>query len=155
MFDADTNPPTDGATEPRTTRGSVDLRPSSRPALRVARPTRHVADVVAFYRDAVGLPVLASWNDHDGFDGCVLALGDASRQLELLHHSDVAPSPTTEDQLVLYLGSPEAVTALAGPITAAGHQPRSSPNPYWQQDGATCFVDPDGYWLVLSPSAWI
>lgn len=26
--------------------------------------------------------------------------------------------------------------------------------PFWQRDGAVCFVDPDGYWLILSPSSW-
>jgi hypothetical protein len=156
MFDAASDDPRSTATaEPPTRRVGVDPTvPGSRHALRVARPTRCLADVVAFYRDAGGLPVLAAWDDHDGFDGVVLALGDANRQLELLHHDDVIPAPSTEDQLVLYLGSSEAVASLTGRITAAGHQPRTSPNPYWQRDGAVCFVDPDGYWLVLSPSTW-
>ena len=82
------------------------------------------------------------------------ALGDHTRQLELLHHGDATPSPTSEDQLVFYLGSAAAVASSAARITAAGHQPRTSPNPYWDRDGAVCFVDPDGYWLVLSPSWW-
>lgn len=112
------------------------------------------AEVVAFYRDAVGWPVLASWVDHDGFDGVVLGVGDGSRQLELLHHRGAAPTPTAEDQLVVYVGKPEAVASIARRITAAGHRSRRSPNPYWERDGAVCFVDPDGYWLVLSPSSW-
>ena len=123
-------------------------------AVRVARPTRRFADVVAFYRDAVCWPVLDSWEDHDGYDGVVFSLGDVDRQLELLRHREAAPSPTPEDQLVLYLGSDDAVASLANRIRAAGHQPVRSPNPYWERDGAVCFIDPDGYWLVLSPSSW-
>lgn len=155
MFDARTDDqPTSGPARPRTAQHDVDIIPGSRHAVRVARPTRRFADVVAFYRDLVGLPVLAAWDDHDGFDGIVLGLGDASRQLELLHRGEVTPSPTCEDQLVLYLDSADAVASVARRIAAAGHQPQASPNPYWQRDGAVCFVDPDGYWLVLSPSSW-
>jgi catechol 2,3-dioxygenase-like lactoylglutathione lyase family enzyme len=122
--------------------------------VRVARPSRRFRAVVAFYGEALGLPCLASWEDHDGFDGAVFGLPDASRQLEILHAVGVEPRPTSEDQLVLYLGSAERVRAVADRLRAAGHQPRVSANPYWERDAAVCFVDPDGYWLVLSPSSW-
>lgn len=121
--------------------------------LRIARPTAELAAVRSFYVEAVGLPVVAEWEDHDGYAGVVVGLPDASRQLELLA-ADVTPTPTNEDQLVLYLRSPDAVAALARRIEASGHRPRPAANPYWQETGATCFVDPDGYWLVLSPLDW-
>ena len=66
----------------------------------------------------------------------------------------MTPSPTAEDQLVLYLGSADAVARAAARIRAAGFEPAVSPNPYWARTGAVCFVDPDGYWVVLSPQAW-
>jgi catechol 2,3-dioxygenase-like lactoylglutathione lyase family enzyme len=122
--------------------------------LRIARPTNHLAATKAFYVDAVGLAVLTEWDNHEGYDGAVLAIGDATRQLELLQHADAHPSPSSEDQIVLYLGSSDKVHALASRITDAGHIAKTSPNPYWERVGAVCFVDPDGYWLVLSPSAW-
>src|SRR5215470_15396147 len=120
-------------------------------AVRVARPTRDLDAAAAFYGDLLGLPVLGSFEDHDGFSGLILGLPDASRQLELVAAPDAAPTPTAEDQLVLYLGSSERVEQAAARIRAAGHEPSSSPNPYWANVGAVCFVDPDGYWLVLSP----
>ena len=127
---------------------------TSRAAVRVARPSRGLEAAAAFYRDAVGLPVLGSFDDHDGFSGLILGIPDASRQLELVAAPDSAPAPTTEDQLVLYLGSSERVDDTAAQIRAAGHEPQVSPNPYWANVGAACFVDPDGYWLVLSPQSW-
>ena len=39
-------------------------------------------------------------------------------------------------------------------LAAAGHKPQLSANGYWQETGACCFVDPDGYWLIVSPAAW-
>jgi len=122
--------------------------------IRVARPTNDLTAAVSFYEDVVGLPVLASFDDHDGYSGVIFGLPDASRQLELVFHAGVAPSPTEEDQLVLYLGSAERVAEDAARIRDAGFEPRPSPNPYWERTGAVCFVDPDGYRLVLSPDAW-
>jgi catechol 2,3-dioxygenase-like lactoylglutathione lyase family enzyme len=122
--------------------------------VRVARPTRDLERVCAFYRDALGFPVLSSFTDHAGYKGVILGVPDATHQLELVYHAEVEPSPTTEDQLVLYLGSAAAVADRAVAIEAAGHEPQLPPNPYWTHEGAIAFVDPDGYWLILSPDRW-
>ena len=122
--------------------------------VRVVRPTRDLDRACAFYRDAVALPVLSSFSDHERFSGVILGVPDAAHQLELVHHADVDPSPTTEDQLVLYLGSPAAVADRAASIRAAGYEPQPPSNPYWTREGAIAFVDPDGYWLILSPDSW-
>ena len=122
--------------------------------IRIARPSANYREVVDFYSVTLGLPVLAQWEGHRGYDGTVVGLPDASRQLEILSVADLDPAPTTEDQLVFYLGSPERVDAVVARLDVAGHAPRPSPNPYWQDTEARCFVDPDGYWLVLSPDSW-
>ena len=119
--------------------------------IRVARPSRNYREVVAFYSVTLGFPVLAEWEGHGDYDGTVVGLPEASRQLEILSVADLAPAPTSEDQLVFYLGSAERVDAVVARLAAAGHGPRLSPNSYWQETGARCFVDPDGYWLILSP----
>lgn len=122
--------------------------------IRVARPTGDLERACSFYRDAVGLPVLSSFADHDGYSGAIVGVPDAANQLELVFHAGVEPSPTTEDQLVLYLGSAASVAKRAAAIEAAGYEPRLSSNPYWTREGAIAFVDPDGYWLILSPDSW-
>jgi hypothetical protein len=40
--------------------------------LRVARPTDRLDDVVRFYSVGLGLSVLESFQDHEGFDGTML-----------------------------------------------------------------------------------
>jgi len=122
--------------------------------IRIARPTGDLAAASAFYGDVLGFAVLASFEEHDGYSGGIFGLPDASRQLELVSHEGTLPSPTSEDQLVLFLGSGERVENDAARLRAAGFEPRPSANPYWARTGAVCFVDPDGYWLVLSPEAW-
>ena len=121
--------------------------------IRIARPTRDLERTAAFYR-LLELPVIASFEDHDGYSGVVFGLPDSSRQLELVQHEGEPPSPTSEDQLVLHLGSADDVLRLSDQIRAAGFEPRPASNPYWERNGAACFVDPDGYWLILSPDAW-
>lgn len=120
--------------------------------VRVSRPTRDLGSALAFYRDAVGLDVLGSFDGHSGYSGAILGVPDETMQLELVSHETVVPTPTGEDQLVLYLGSTAAVAARAAAISAAGYQPQSPANPYWEREGAIAFADPDGYWLILSPT---
>ena len=121
--------------------------------IRVARPSRNLERTAAFYR-LLELPVIASFEDHDGYTGMVFGLPDPSRQLELVSHRGEAPAPTSEDQLVLYLGSAETVAGKVARLRTAGFEPQRAENPYWERNGAVCFVDPDGYWLILSPDAW-
>jgi YycE-like protein len=121
--------------------------------IRLARPTRDRERTAAFYR-LLELPELGSFEDHDGYSGLIFGLPDSSRQLELVQREGEAPSPTDEDQLVLYLGSAKRVASAAERVRSGGFQARTPANPYWERSGAVCFVDPDGYWLILSPDAW-
>jgi catechol 2,3-dioxygenase-like lactoylglutathione lyase family enzyme len=123
--------------------------------IRVARPTRDLDRARAFYHGAVGLSILSSFDEHDGYSGVIFGVSDGpTMQLELVLHAEVEPSPTGEDQLVLYLGSAGAVAELAASIGSAGYEVKTASNPYWAREGAIGFVDPDGYWLILSPGSW-
>jgi hypothetical protein len=61
---------------------------------------------------------------------------DQGEATKLLQQHGVTPTPTSEDQIVLYLGSIKSVQTAADRIREVGHQPEISPNPYWQRDGA-------------------
>ncbi|MEU1704985.1 VOC family protein [Streptomyces sp. NPDC005706] len=124
-------------------------------AVRFARPTAHYDDVVVFYRDVLGLPVLAQWRGHAGYDGIVLGLPGTPVHMELLQHGDPPriPEPHPENQLVLYLRGPEAVTVAARRLAGHGHSPVPAANPYWTERGAVLFEDPDGWQVVLAP--WV
>ena len=123
--------------------------------MRVARPTTDVARVRDFYEVGVGLPVLFTFEDHDGFDGVIFGVPDERAQLELVrspHH--IAATPTVEDVIVLYLAADEhrvVVDRLRLRGTPEVPADDAELNPYWPNNGAVTFVDPDGYRLVIAP----
>jgi catechol 2,3-dioxygenase-like lactoylglutathione lyase family enzyme len=124
-------------------------------AVRFTRPTAKYDEVLVFYRDHLGLPVLAQWRGHHGYDGVVLGLPGTPVHMELLQHGRPPriPEPHPENQLVLYLRGPEAVTTAARRLAEYGHSPVSAANPYWPEHGALLFEDPDGWLVVLAP--WV
>jgi catechol 2,3-dioxygenase-like lactoylglutathione lyase family enzyme len=97
-------------------------------AVRFARPTAHYDESLSFYRDVLGLPILAQWRDHDGYDGVVFGLPGAPVHMELTQHGKppVIPDPHPENQLVLYLRGPEALQAAVERLEAQGQASGSS-----------------------------
>jgi catechol 2,3-dioxygenase-like lactoylglutathione lyase family enzyme len=124
-------------------------------AMRVARPTGDLDRIRSFYERVVGLALLWSFADHDGFDGAIFGLPGETAQLELVRspHGDM-PTPTNEDALVLYDADGESNAGLLDRLRRAGTAEITADdptlNPYWPRHGARVFVDPDGYRLVVS-----
>jgi catechol 2,3-dioxygenase-like lactoylglutathione lyase family enzyme len=115
--------------------------------LRVARHTDRLDEMVAFYRDMVGLPEIGRFIDHDGYAGVFLDLPGTGAHLEFTsggRHS--APDPHPESLLVLYLESQQELDAIASRLRSSETEPA---NPYWQRT-ARAFLDPDGYQLLLT-----
>jgi len=125
------------------------------PTLRVARPTDHLEEVVRFYTKGVGLTVLGSFEDHEGFDGVMLGLAGAPYHLEFTrkHGHAAGGAPTGENLLVFYLPDKQAWQAAVDQMAAAGYQAVPAVNPYWDRDGRT-YEDPDGYRVVLQNGTW-
>ncbi|KAB8194783.1 VOC family protein [Nonomuraea phyllanthi] len=124
-------------------------------AVRFARPTARFEDCLVFYRDVLELPVIASWRGHDGYDGAVFGLPGTPVHLELTQHGEAPriPSPSTENQLVLYLSGPDAVAGVVERLSGMGLRPADLDNAYWAARGAVAFADPDGWMVVLAP--WV
>jgi catechol 2,3-dioxygenase-like lactoylglutathione lyase family enzyme len=119
--------------------------------VRIARQSARLDDVVAFYRDGLGLPEIASFADHDGYSGVMLDVPGTGVHLEFTATDHVAPpTPHVEDLLVLYVGSRPEVDRLLGRLGVA---PVRSANPYWDRVGVTV-ADPDGFRLVLVAGGW-
>ena len=123
--------------------------------LRVARATDNLQAVVAFYRDALGFDPLASFEDHDGFDGVMLGHPGAAYHLEFTHRrgETVGRAPTEENLLVFYFPDRAQWQAAVHRVEQGGYQRVTAANPYWDRDGVT-FEDPDGYRVVLQQTAW-
>ena len=118
-------------------------------AVRFARPTDRLADVLRFYEEGLGLRRIGAFENHDGYSGVMLGLPGEEAHLELTEHADGSPSPTpTRDNLlVLYMTDRAAIEAIAGRMRALGHEPVEPENPYWADD--LTFEDPDGWRVVL------
>jgi catechol 2,3-dioxygenase-like lactoylglutathione lyase family enzyme len=119
--------------------------------VRIARQTGRLDEVVAFYRDGLGLPEIDRFADHAGYSGVMLDLPGTGAHLEFTATDHVAPpTPHVEDLLVLYVGSRSEVDRL---VARTGARPTPSENPYWDGVGVT-IADPDGFRVVLVAGAW-
>lgn len=125
------------------------------PVLRVARPTDNITRLRPFYEAGLGFFELASFEDHNGFDGLVLGHPHWPYHLEFTHHHGhaVGGAPTQDNLLVFYLPEPDDWTAAVARMEAAGFSPVSAYNGYWDVNGRT-FEDADGYRVVLQQAAW-
>ncbi len=124
------------------------------PVLRVARACSDLARARRFYCDGLGLPVLAEFSDHDGFDGLIVGESRAGWHIELVVERGAAvAAPSPDDLIVLY--EPDRVTfeARVAKVRAAGFATAPSSNPYWDRCGVT-FEGPDGYRTVLANRDW-
>lgn len=125
------------------------------PILRVARPTDDLPALLVFYCDGLGLQLLSSFADHNGFDGVMLGHAAAPYHLEFTHRAGhvAGRAPTADNLLVFYL--PDAATwrAAVQRMATHGFAPVPADNPYWDERGRT-FEDPDGYRVVLQQAAW-
>ncbi|MEO3750402.1 VOC family protein [Streptomyces sp. B6B3] len=125
--------------------------------VRIARPSRDLAAAERFWCAGLGLSVLwrIEGGDQPG-EHSLLMLGwpEATWHLELVHDvaEPVAPRPTEEDLLVIYLDGP-VPDDLVARLTSHGGARVAHSNPYWNTWGTT-ILDPDGYRLVLCTRAW-
>ncbi|MGW0359390.1 GNAT family N-acetyltransferase [Nocardia nova] len=130
--------------------------PSDLPAraIRFARGTWLLSESSRFYREIVGLPVLAEFHDHDGYDGVVFALPDSSTQWELVTPPRPAASseqPDREHAMVVYLAEPSAVETIRSRLGSSALHPFVPENPYWTRRGAFGVLDPDGWPVIFVP----
>lgn len=118
-------------------------------AVRFARPTDRLDDVLRFYEEGLGLRRIDSFEDHAGYSGVMLGLPGEEVHLELTTHAAGSPgsAPTRDNLLVLYLRDRAAIDAAEERMRALGHDPVEPENPYWRDD--LTFEDPDGWRVVL------
>jgi catechol 2,3-dioxygenase-like lactoylglutathione lyase family enzyme len=123
--------------------------------LRVARPTDHFEEVIRFYGDGLGLTVIGSFADHDGFDGVMLGVPGEPYHLEFtqLRGHAAGRAPSADNLLVFYLPDENDWQVAVERMRGAGYEPVASFNPYWERSGCT-FEDPDGYRVVLQNAPW-
>jgi len=122
---------------------------------RIARPVSNLERTRAMYCDGLGLSVLGSFTDHEGFDGVMLGAAGADYHFEftICRTRPVHPAPTPEDLAIFYLPAPQEWQRRCTSVLASGFTAVASFNPYWDVKGRT-FADHDGYRIVLQNAAW-
>jgi len=125
------------------------------PHLRIARPVGSLERSVSLYQKGLGLDEIGRFENHDGFDGVMLGKPGQTWHFEFTYRRahPVAPAPTPEDLIVLYLPDADAWRQACAAMLDAGFAEVPSFNPYWGQRGRT-FEDPDRYRVVLQREEW-
>ena len=123
--------------------------------LRIARPVRDLAVTQAMYCGGLGLRVVGSFHDHDGFDGVMLGVAGSDYHFEFTSSQKhrVVPTPTAEDLVVFYIPTSTEWQSACANMLAAGFKQVVAFNPYWDIRGRT-YEDPDGYRIVLQNAEW-
>lgn len=125
------------------------------PTFRIVRPTDNPDALLPFYRDGLGLTVLDSFQDHDGFDAIIMGRENVPYHFAFTRTDkhQAGKAPTKENLLVFYLPDHAEWENAVERMKATGFVPVIAFNPYWDKKGVT-FEDPDGYRIVLQQTDW-
>jgi catechol 2,3-dioxygenase-like lactoylglutathione lyase family enzyme len=118
--------------------------------IRVARPTDKLAEVVTFYRDGMGLPMIAHFENHAGYSGVILGTPTGHFHLEFTHAEagSPCPAPTKDNLLVFFIAEDKVYAEAVKRMKDHGYEPLEPENPYWKDKSYT-FEDPDGWRMVI------
>jgi Glyoxalase/Bleomycin resistance protein/Dioxygenase superfamily len=118
-------------------------------AIRFARRSEHFGSTVQFYRDIVGLPLVATFGDSYGSNGAIFGMPGSALTFEIVEAVDpVAVDP--HEQLCLYFPDATAQQQATARLSATGIETVES-HPYWAATGAVTYRDPDGREVVFAP----
>jgi catechol 2,3-dioxygenase-like lactoylglutathione lyase family enzyme len=121
--------------------------------VRIARPTDKLAEVLDFYCGHLGLPELYRTAAH-GYQVVMVGLPGDKYHLEFTSHDDGSPgrAPSDENLLVFYFTTAEQMFDVVTRLGEFGHEPVELDNPWWRENGAIAFADPDNWRIVLMPN---
>jgi len=118
--------------------------------IRIARPTNQLKELIHFYSKGLGLNIIGSFNEHDGYDGVMLGMPDASVHLEFTQHAkgSPCPAPTRDNLLVFYFDGHQNYLAAVAQLRSINAKEVEPENDYWAGKSIS-FEDPDGWRIVL------
>lgn len=118
--------------------------------VRIARPTDRLRDVVRFYHEGLGLPIVGAFADHEGYDGYMLGLPGRAYHLEFTQREGdgPCPAPSEDNLLVFYVPDAGQRECLHARLEAIGARAVPPENPYWRDKSRT-YADPDGWRVVI------
>lgn len=123
---------------------------------RVARPTHQLERIIEFYNKGLGLEIVGSFTNHDGYDGVMFGLPSVTYHLEFTQHKNAIPllPPSEDNLLVFYIPILEIRDEIVSRLGSMGYNAVEPENPYWKHNGIT-ICDPDGWRIVLQNTSGI
>lgn len=123
--------------------------------MRVAKPVTDLSRAQSMYCAGLGLSVVGSFENHEGFDGVMLGNEHCNYHFEFTtcRHHPVVPLSTPDDLVVFYIADQSEWRSRCEAMVSAGFQKVTSFNPYWDVNGKT-FQDLDGYRIVIQNDSW-
>jgi hypothetical protein len=118
-------------------------------AIRFARRSAHFGPTVRFYRDLVGLPLVATFADSYGGTGAIFGLPGSALTFEIIEATE-SVVVDGQEQLCMYFPDATAQKHATARLQAVGIKPVKS-HPYWEAMEAVTYRDPDGREVVFAP----
>ena len=117
--------------------------------MRFARHAQNLKKMQHFYVTLLGLSVVGSFKNHNGYDGIILGCDGGSWQIELTT-SDDKPfhSYDEDDLLVLYFDSLKQYEDTIERLNNERVIEFAPLNPFWEENGKL-YKDPEGFRIVL------
>ena len=117
---------------------------------RFARHTNNLEQLKSFYTSVLGLELLGSFENHNGYDGIFLGKPNENWHLEFTKSNEVVSLNFNKDDiLVFYPNSKLEYELIYEKLKHHSIKTIEAKNPYWNEHGIM-FLDPDGYRIVIS-----
>jgi catechol 2,3-dioxygenase-like lactoylglutathione lyase family enzyme len=118
--------------------------------VRFARHTNNLEAIKSFYIGILGLELLGSFENHNGYDGVFIGIPNTDWHLEFTKSNEkIAFNFNEDDILVFYPNTKIEFNILITNLLQHNISSITSKNPYWNINGQM-YLDPDGYRVVIS-----
>jgi catechol 2,3-dioxygenase-like lactoylglutathione lyase family enzyme len=117
---------------------------------RFARHTNDLEQLNSFYVKTLGMEILGSFQNHNGYDGVFIGKPNENWHLEFTKSDEIIHfNFGDEDILVFYPSTRLEYDSILERINNSSIKIIKAKNPYWNENGKM-FHDPDGYKIVIS-----
>ena len=117
---------------------------------RNARHTNNLKPIIEFYTHIIGLEVLFSFNNHNGYDGVFIGKPEHDWHLEFTVSEKKAKHIfDEEDIMVFYPTEKKDYEQILEKINTGNIPILKAKNPFWDDNGIM-IQDPDGFRIIIS-----
>ena len=117
---------------------------------RYARHTTNLEKIKNFYTQILGLEILGTFENHNGYDGIFLGKQNQNWHLEFTVSNEIPDRIFDEDDLLVFYPEKLKDYLLILEQISKKNIPTFEPkNPYWKENGIL-IKDPDNFGIIIS-----